>query len=343
MRILGIMKLNLLALVVLILSTKLYAKDCISDVQKVNLNGIYINQNVDEIPKTTSTMIFKKPSVDIPTEGTLMFKDKNDSFGLDLQHSVLGNIYINWVSFNVKNNKVISYSFDINKYLNKKIKDDQIFNYIGIPKNEWVKSSINYGKDSGENLEYSYVCDAYRIVLDDSEYNDKYTVSLYGNNSSDYQIKPVLLPIDYHFKAIDLLNRENQKKYLDDNSQLISIYEISRDDPVFFLKLRKVFLDKLNLDIEKFDMTSIFQLSDIKDDVLTFYMYQKNETYLGQRLTAYIAYAPKSNDILVVTTNDTNNQVKIYGEKTYLLVEALVKSKNFPVELSNKVKPDSFY
>lgn len=328
----------------LLLSVNSHAQDCVTNIENVNLNGLFLNQNVDNLSKNLGLAIYKHPPTDQKSDGTITFENSEVSTYEFINHATLGKVEIGNIAYNPSTNKVTAYYFKVDKYLsegipNSNINSEKILNYLRIPKSNWVKNTdIDYKTD----IDLTYQCDAYNIEFYDSDFHGSYMVTITGKDSKDYNTQTTQLPVDYHFKAIDLLQRDNQKKLLDDNTKPVSIYELVKNDMIFSLKLKKVFLDKLNLEVENFDMTTELDLSDIKDDVITFYMYQKNEEYKGQHLTAYIAYAPKSNDILVVTTDD-NDKLKIYGEKTYSLVQALVKSDNFPVEHAKDIKFDSYY
>ena len=76
--------------------------------------------------------------------------------------------------------------------------------------------------------------------------------------------------------------------------------------------------------------------SNVINGTLATYFWQKNKYYKDTQLTVFIAYESYNNHMLVVS-KDSDNNVKVYGDKDSSLITAIIKSPSFPLEIASKI------
>lgn len=295
------------------MSLSAHASECIIPVKKIGIGGLYLNQNVNEFASKTGLLIEKKLPEGNSKEGSIEFKDFDKRY---IQNTPLGEISLTILGYDVANNTISSFS--INTIDLDDDTKEKILKVIGIPVGYWKKNS-------DDNLEYS--CSDYRLEIVGDE---AHGYGLLGYTKAADNFYPTVLT-KYHFTAKDLLNKKNQQALLSDDSEGVTIADIYDDDPMFRNKLDKIFLNKLGLSMDSFDMQTGLEPSHIvRGSYIVTTMWQKNEFHNNTQLTVYLAYDPTINELLVLSVDD-NGQGKLYGDKTATLAEAMVKFEDFPL------------
>lgn len=181
----------------------------------------------------------------------------------------------------------------------------------------------------------TYLCDDYEVVVRKDDSRGELAVLLRSNLSEMYNPDSSNIKEKHRFTAKQLATNKVQNRIA---AEYISYsgYDLYENDSLFRTRFNEVFLNKLKLKIDDFDMSEALDATNFINGTLATYFWQKNKYYKDTQLTVYVAYESYNNHMLVVS-KDSDNNVKVYGDKDSSLITAIIKSPSFPLEIASKI------
>lgn len=298
---------------------------CVVPIEKMDLDGMRLGQSVSDFSSKHKGMAIVKVLDEYgeSREGRLEFKDFNNNYK---KFSGIGPMFIGHIAYNKDEDEITSFSIAPMDYsLSLSSIRNKFMNKVNIPQSLWVNDKEKYG-------EYRYLCDDYEVKINQNDDRGEISLILRSSLSEEYN----LIEIKYSFSAMQFITPKVQKQILNEGIEY-SNYDLYSNDPLFRSRLNEVFFKRAGLEIEDFDMGSGLSARDITDGIITTSFYQKNESSFKTKLDMYIAYQPYNNHMLVVI-KDTDDNIKVYGNKDKLLISAMIKSREFPINLASNIK-----
>lgn len=181
----------------------------------------------------------------------------------------------------------------------------------------------------------TYLCDDYEVVVRKDDSRGELALILMSSLSEMYNSDSTNIEEKHRFTAKQLSTNKVQNRIAAENISY-SGYDLYENDSLFKTRFNEVFLNKLKLKIDDFDMSEALDATNFINGTLATYFWQKNKYYKDTHLTVYVAYESYNNHMLVVA-KDSDDNVKIYGDKDSSLISAIIKSPSFPLEIASKI------
>jgi|GEM_PF-6933834 len=312
------------SLYLLLLPSLSWGASCVVPPERIELGGMSPGQSItDFVSKQKGRVIVRRFEEDGESrEGRLEFKDNNNYTTI----AGIGEVFIGYIAFNVDKNQITSFSLAPTDYLDdlEDIRKALIYK-TGIPEYLWQTDKKDHGL-------YRYLCEYYEVDINQDDDRGEISIVLKSSFSESYNF----IERKYNFTAAQFITPKVQKRLLSEGINYDN-YELYNNDSLFRSRLDEVFLNKVGLKIDDFDMGRVLSARDITNGILTTNFYQKYESFKNTKIDMYIAYQTYNNHMLVVS-KDTNDNIKVYGDKDPLLISAIVKSVDFPIEFASKIK-----
>ena len=318
-------------LVLLMMPSLSWGATCVVPPESLGFLGIWPTQTLAEFSsahkgvKILSSFDEESDS----REGRLEAIDKQGNFEIIYKPiKGLDDFTVSYIAFNIDKKEITSFAImgaSITDNINKE--KDILISKTGIPSKLWVTDS--------SQEQYTYLCDDYEVVVQKDDSRGELALLFKSNLSEMYNPDSSNIKEKHNFTAKQLSTSKVQNRIA---AEYISYsgYDLYENDSLFRTRFNEIFLNKLKLKIDDFDMAEGLDSSNVINGTLATYFWQKNKYYKNTQLTVFVAYESYNNHMLVVA-KDSNNNVKVYGDKDNSLISAIIKSPSFPLEIVSKI------
>lgn len=318
-------------LVLLMMPSLSWGATCVVPPKSLGFLGIWPTQTLAEFSSAHKgvRIVSNFDEESDSREGSLEAIDKQGKFDTIFKPiEGLDDFFVSHILFNVDKKEITSFAImgaSITDNINKE--KDILISKTGIPSKYWVADN-NQGQ-------YTYLCDDYEVVVRKDDSRGELALILMSSLSEMYNSDSTNIEEKHRFTAKQLSTSKVQNRIA---AEYISYsgYDLYENDSLFRTRFNEVFLNKLKLKIDDFDMSEALDATNFINGTLATYFWQKNKYYKDTQLTVYVAYESYNNHMLVVS-KDSDNNVKVYGDKDSSLITAIIKSPSFPLEIASKI------
>lgn len=318
-------------LVLLMMPSISWGATCVVPPQDLGFLGIWPTQSLADFSTAHRgiNIVSKFDEESDSREGSLEAVDKQGKFDAIFKSiEGLDDFFVSHILFNVDKKEITSFAImGASITDNIDLEKDVLISKTGIPRKLWMIDS--------SQSQYTYSCEDYEVVVRKDDSRGELALILVSSLSEMYNPDSTNIKEKYNFTARQLLTNKVQNRIAVEDISY-SGYDLYENDSLFRTRFDEVFLNKLKLNIDDFDMGEGLNANNIINGTLATYFWQKNKYYKDTQLTVYVAYESYNNHMLVVT-KDSYNNVKMYGDKDSSLISPIIKSPNFPLEIASKV------